>query len=69
MVFVNGYLLVMAMEMEQVKVKKLNHLQEIMDDREAYGWPANLSYHVAWLQHLEQGKSMWNDEATKLKLC
>ena len=53
MAFVNGYLSVMAMEMEQVKVRMLNHLQEMMEDREAYVWPAILFYHVAWLQHLE----------------
>ena len=55
MAFVNGYLSVMALESQQVKVRMLAHLQEMMEDGEAYGWPIVLSYHVAWLQHLEQG--------------
>ena len=46
----------MAMKMAQVKVRMLNHLQEMMEDVEAYGWPAILSYHAALLlQHLDQG--------------
>ena len=32
----------------------LAHLQEIIGDREAYGWSVVRSYHMAWLQHLEQ---------------
>ena len=55
MAFVNGYISVMAMEMEQVKVRMLSHLQEMMEDGEAYGWPAILSYDAAWLQHFEHG--------------
>ena len=51
------YLSVMTicMEMEQGMVRMLNHLQEMIEDGEAYSWHAGLSYHVAWLQHLEQG--------------
>ena len=47
----------------------LNHLQEMIKDGEAYGWPGILSYHAAWLQHLDQSQAMWDDEAMKLKLC
>ena len=51
----NGYLSVMAKEMEQVKVRMLNHLQEMMEDRKAYGWPAVLLCATlgAWLSHME----------------
>ena len=35
MAFVNGYLSVMALEMEKVKVRILNHLQEMMEYGEA----------------------------------
>ena len=63
MVFVS----VLALEMEQVNVRILNH-QEMIKNGEAYCWPAFLSYHVGWLQHLEQGQAMWDDGATKLKL-
>ena len=37
MAFVNGYLCAMAMEMEQVMVRMLHDLQEMMEDGEAYG--------------------------------
>ena len=53
MAFMIGYLSAMATETEQVKVRMLSHVQEMMDDGEAYGLPAIPSYHVAWLQHLE----------------
>ena len=53
MAFVNGYISVMGMKMDQVKVRMLNHLQEMVEDGGAYVWPAILFYYVAWLQHLE----------------
>ena len=46
----------------------LTHLQELLADGEAYGWPVVLVYHAAWLQHLQQGLAMWRDHNTKLKL-
>ena len=44
------------------------HLQELMEDGERYGWPAVRAYHAAWLQYMEQGRTAWGDEETKLKL-
>ena len=63
MAFVNGYLTVMAREPEQVTCKMLLHLQELMEDEEAYSWPAVRSDHVGWLQHLEQGRATWGRRA------
>ena len=57
MLFVNGYLEVLAMLNEDIKWLMLSHLQELMADGEAYGWHVVLAYHAAWLQHLEQGWS------------
>ena len=48
--FVNGYLTVMAEELEEVKSHMLRHLQELMADEKAYGWTCIISYHAAWLQ-------------------
>ena len=39
-----------------------------MKDGETFRWPVVRMYHVVWLQHLEQGRATWNDEATRLKL-
>ena len=50
MAFVNGYLSVMALESQQVKVSMLAQLQDMMEDGEAYGWPIVVSYNAAWLQ-------------------
>ena len=55
MAFINGYLNVMAREMDYVKSNMLGHLQELMEDGESYSSPIIHSYHAAWLQHLEQG--------------
>ena len=65
---VNGYLAVMAEESEEIKQLMPTHLQDLMEDGEAYGWSMVLSYHATWLQHLEQGWASWGDHATKLKL-
>ena len=68
MMFVNGYLEVLARMVQDTKVHMLSHLQWLMADGEVYGWPVVLAYHAAWLQHLEQGRAMWGDDDTKLKL-
>ena len=53
MPFVNRYIMVMARESEHVRARMLLHLQELMEDGEAYSWPAVCTYHVTWLQPLE----------------
>ena len=53
--FVNGLLTVLAEESEYTNAHMLQHLQEIMEDSERYGWRSVWDYHAAWLQHLEQG--------------
>ena len=68
MSFVNGYLEILATVKDDTKELMLSHLQELMADGEAYGWPVVLAYHAAWLRHLEQGLAAWTDLDTKLKL-
>ena len=68
MLFVNGYLEVLATVKDDTKELMLSHLQELMADGEAYGWPVVLVYHAACLQHLKQGRAAWVDLDTKLKL-
>ena len=46
----------------------LDHLQELMEDGEHYGWPVVWGYHAAWLQYMEQGQEAWGNEAAKLQL-
>ena len=58
----------MVLDSDQVKERMLAHLQEMMEDGEAYNWSMARSYHVAWLQHVEQGQATWDDQATKFKL-
>ena len=46
----------------------LEHLQELMEDVETYGWKVVRDYHAAWLQLLEQGRAAWGDRPRKDKL-
>ena len=68
MAFVDRYITVMSIESPHIKVLMLNHLQELREEGEHYGWPVVSVYHAAWLQHVEQGWEAWGDEAAKLKL-
>ena len=66
MAFVKGYLTVRLREPHHIQSFMLDHLQELMEDWEHYGWPVVRAYHVAWLQHIEQGRVAWGDEAVIL---
>ena len=57
MIFVDWYLTVVSREPSHIKALILDHLQELMEDHEHYGWPLVRVYHTAWLQHMEQGWS------------
>ena len=57
MLLINGYLTVMGEETDFVKGHMLWHLQELMEDAEAYGWRSVKNYHSVWLQQLEQGRA------------
>ena len=46
MLFVNGYLEVLAMVKDDTKELMLSHLQELMADWETYGWPVVLAYYA-----------------------
>ena len=45
--FVNGYLMVMGEEAAVIKGHMLWHLQELMEDAEAYGLRSMRDYHMA----------------------
>ena len=45
-----------------------NHLQELMEVVEVYGWKVVKDYHAAWLQLMEQGRAAWGDNAKKERL-
>ena len=66
MAFVGGYLTVMFSEHPHIKAVMLDHLKELMEDGEYYGWPVVRDYHAVWLQYMEQGQTAWGDEADKL---
>ena len=68
MAFMNRYLSIMALQMDILRNKMTIHLQEMMEDGKTFRWPVVHAYHVAWLQHLEQGRATWDYEATRLKL-
>ena len=53
--FTNGFMCVAAAESAVIKDYMYNHLQELMEDVEVYGWKVVKDYHAAWLQLMEQG--------------
>ena len=63
--FLNGYLTVLAEECEDTKVHLLQHLKEVMEDSEIYGWTIVRDYHAAKLQHIEQGRAVWGEDNKK----
>ena len=50
MAFVNGYLSIMALQMDIIRNKMAIHLHEIMDDDETFGWPWGLAPEVGTRQ-------------------
>ena len=59
---VRGYLMVLGMEMDmKVKAHMSQHLEELMDDTDLYGWIRVWSFHAAWLNQIELGRSSWGD--------
>ena len=44
------------------------HLKDLMHNGQRFGWPIVRNYHAIWLQHIEQGRATWGDEATRLDL-
>ena len=51
----------MSLQKDTLRDKMAIHLQEMMEDGETFGWPVVRVYHMAWLQHLEQGRVTWDD--------
>ena len=60
--------MVLGAECEEVRRYMLTQLQEIMEDTDIYGWKCVRSYHVGWMQHIEQGRATWGEEGKKIKL-
>ena len=66
--FTHGYLSMATDESVVIKEYMYNHLQEILQDVEVYGWKVVKDYHAAWLQLMEHGQAAWGDAAKKEKL-
>ena len=66
--FTNGYLSVLAEESDIHKTLMLQHLQELVEDSEVYGWSVVRDYHAAWIQQIEQGQAVLGDEHKKIKM-
>ena len=47
--FTTGYLSVAKEESVVIKEYMYNHLQELMEDVEVYGWKMVKDYHAVWL--------------------
>ena len=58
----------LAEELDINKALMLQHMQELMEDAEVYGWRVVTDYHAAWLLQIEQGRAAWGDENKKIKL-
>ena len=56
--FVNGCLTVIWEEPEDVMGHMLQHLQELIEDAQAYGWRSVRDYNAGWLQQLEQEREL-----------
>ena len=68
--FVHGYLIVVNSEMDtQVKAQMSQHLEDLIEDMDLYGWDKVCPFHAAWQNQLEQGRSTWGDSDHKLRLC
>ena len=66
--FTYGYVSLAAVKSVVIKEYMYNHLQELMENIEVYGWKVVKDYHAVWLQLLEQGGAAWSDTAKKRKL-
>ena len=67
MAFVRGYLIVNDSQHQGIKAALIDsHLQDPMEDLEAYGWPVVRDFHSTWLQHIEMGRATWDDHVAKL---
>ena len=66
--FANGYPSVLGEECNEVNGYMLAHLQEVMEDADVYSGKCVRSYHVAWLQQIEQGRVSLGKEARQINL-
>ena len=60
--FIQGYLIVMEGEKEEVRTQMNAHLKDLMVDSELYGWENVRAYHMVWLNQVEQCCVRWDDQ-------
>ena len=68
MAFVTGYMTIMDLQSDPIRNHMWAHLRDLMHDGEHVGWPTVRNFHAVWLQHIEQGRATWGDEAIHLNL-
>ena len=51
--FGRRYIIVMDSQPQDTKALMDPHLQDLMEDGEAYGWRVVRDFHSTWLKHLE----------------
>ena len=67
--FIRSYLIVLKeMQVSEVKDCMVQHLEELMEDTDLYGWEKVKMFHAAWLNQIEQCRCDWADDDQKLKL-
>ena len=60
--FVEGHMTIMDMQPIPIRKHMWVHLRDLMSDGQRFGWPAVRNFHGVWLQHIEQGRTTWEDE-------
>ena len=67
--FISGYLIVLkSVHDTQLKDHMVSHLEELMEDTDAYGWDKVRGFHAAWMNQMEQCRCEWGEEDQKLKM-
>ena len=67
--FVMEYRLVLGMEKHtRIKAHMSQHLEDLMEDSDLYGWTKVWLFHSAWLNQIQQGRSFWGDTDSKVRL-
>ena len=66
--FVRGYLMVLGTENARIKAHMSQHLEDLMEDSDLYGWTKVWLFHSAWLNQIQQGRSFWGDTDSKVRL-
>ena len=65
--FILGYIAILDTVKSMLKEIMFNYLRELMADAATYGWEPIQTYHVVWLQQLENRHAEWEDADIKLE--